>query len=80
MTHDVQNQTNLNIPPNDRILRWPEVKQRVGISRSYAYHLISQRKFPAQIKIGERASGWLESEINDFIKIRTEFSRNGGES
>lgn len=45
----------------DRVLRFPEVKTRVGLCRSHIHNLVSQGKFPAPIKLGARASGWLES-------------------
>jgi prophage regulatory protein len=77
--------TNINTPanhkhnktllPNDRILRWPEVQQRVGICRSQAHQLISKSKFPAQVKLGPRASGWIESEIIAWIEQRIAESR-----
>ena len=61
----------------DRVLRFPEVKTRVGLCRSHIHNLVSQGKFPAPIKLGARASGWLESEIDQFIQFRIEESRKG---
>jgi prophage regulatory protein len=59
---------NYSIPSNtDRFLRWPEVKQRIGYSRSQIHLLITQGKFPAPIKLGARASAWLESSIDEWI-------------
>ena len=55
---------------NDRFLRWPEVKQRIGYSRSQIHLLIKQGSFPAPHKLGERASAWLESSINEWISSR----------
>lgn len=60
---------------NDRILRWPEVHQRVGICRSHVHNLVSQEKFPPPIKLGERASGWVEREIDDWLQKRIKTSR-----
>ncbi len=57
------------------ILRWPEVKRRTGLCRSYVYFLIGKNKFPPPIKLGERASGWLEHEINQWIECRVTESR-----
>ena len=65
--------------PIERLLRWPEVHRRVGICRSHAHNLVTQGKFPPPVKLGVRASGWLESEINDWIKQRIEKSRYDGE-
>ncbi len=61
---------------SDRILRWPEVQHRVGYCRSHIHNLISVDKFPAPIKLGARASGWLESEITEWIESRITESRN----
>ena len=60
---------------NDSILRWPDVQKRVGICRSHAHQLIARNQFPAPIKLGPRASGWLESEINTWITQRIRASR-----
>jgi prophage regulatory protein len=60
----------------DSILRWPDVQKRVGICRSHAHQLIARNQFPAPIKLGPRASGWLESEINAWIAQRIHASRN----
>ena len=51
----------------DSLLRWPEVAKIVPISRSHAHALAAQGKFPKPIKLGSRASGWLQSEINDWL-------------
>jgi len=55
---------------NKRLIRWPEVKQRIGYSRSQIHLLINQGKFPAPIKLGARASAWLESSIDEWINSR----------
>lgn len=58
-----------------KILRWPEVARIVPISRSHAHALAAKGKFPKPIKLGPRASGWLESEINDWLTDRIAQSR-----
>jgi len=58
------------------VLRWPEVAKIIPISRSHAHALASQGKFPKPIKLGPRASGWLESEINAWISERIAESRS----
>lgn len=63
------------IPSNDRFLRWPEVKERVGFSRSQAHLLIKQGRFPAPHKLGARASAWLESSIDEWIYERVSASQ-----
>jgi len=59
----------------DIVLRWPELAKRVPISRSHAHALAAQGKFPKPIKLGPRASGWLESEINAWLADRVAQSR-----
>ena len=61
--------------PNNRILRWPEVQKRVGICRSHAHQLVAQNKFPSPVKLGNRASGWIEAEINEWVEKRIAESR-----
>ena len=72
------NQTQIpNASPSDRILRWPELHQKVGYSRSNVYYLTDQGDFPQSVKLGARAVGWLESEVNAWIRDRVELSRMG---
>jgi prophage regulatory protein len=70
------------VQSNDRFLRFPEVKERVGFSRSQIHLLINQGRFPSPIKLcggtGGRASGWLESEVNTWIAERVAESRDHG--
>ncbi len=55
-----------------RILRLPEVMKRTGLCRSMVYQLEARRGFPARIKLSERAVGWMESEINAWLKARAD--------
>lgn len=50
-----------------RILRLNDVVQKVGLRRSTLYGKISSGEFPAPIKLGARASGWVCSEIDSWI-------------
>ena len=60
-----------------RILRLPLVRERTGLSRSSIYLRISQGRFPRPVSLGERAVGWLESEITEWLNRRIEASRQG---
>jgi len=60
---------------NTRFLRLPEVLERISLSKAQIYHLISINEFPGQVKLGDRASAWLESEINQWIEERIRLSR-----
>jgi len=69
---------NLIAPPLaavDPVLRWPEVAKLVPISRSHAHFLATQGQFPRPIKLGARASGWLQSEIRQWLADRVAESR-----
>ena len=58
-----------------RILRLPSVRERTGLSRSSIYLRISEGRFPKPVSLGERAVGWLESEITEWLNRRIEASR-----
>lgn len=63
----------------ERLLRLPQVKDRVGYkSDSQIYALIQAGKFPPPIKIGSRASAWVESEINSWLAERIREARGQG--
>lgn len=54
-----------------RILRLPEVKARVGLSRSSIYLRINDDpEFPKPISLGDRAIGFLESDVDRWIASR----------
>lgn len=54
----------------DSILRLPAVKTRTGLSRSTIYLRVSQGSFPRPVRLGERAVGWLEGEIQSWLTER----------
>jgi prophage regulatory protein len=45
----------------ERILRLKSVLDRTGLSHWTMYRKIQEGKFPAQIKIATRCTGWRES-------------------
>jgi prophage regulatory protein len=53
--------------PNERIIRLPQVLDMVGLKKSAIYKKIKAQEFPAPIKLGAHASGWLESAIQQWI-------------
>ncbi len=59
-----------------RMLRLPDVLQKTGLSRSQIYRLITLGAFPTQIRLGERTSGWIESEIDGWLAGRIALSRD----
>ena len=58
----------------DRILRMPQVVEMVGLSRASIYNKIRDDEFPRQVKLG-RLSGWLESEVQGWIREQIRQSR-----
>jgi prophage regulatory protein len=61
-----------------KILRLNEVKTRTGLGRSTIYLRIAQGSFPKSIALGERAVGWLESDLDEWINERISQSRQDG--
>lgn len=60
------------------ILRLPEVKARVGLSRSEIYRREGLGEFPKRVILGARSVGWLSDEIQQWIESRIRASHNGG--
>jgi prophage regulatory protein len=56
---------------SEKILRMPDTAAKVGLSKPSIYRLIQQNKFPRPIELGERARGWLESELDAWIAERS---------
>jgi len=56
--------------PPKTILRQAEVLRRTGLSRSTLYLRISRGEFPRQVSLGARAGGWVEEEVDAWIKKR----------
>lgn len=57
------------------ILRRPQVEARTGLSRSTIYASIKAGTFPAPISLGPKAVGWVDSDINNWIAIQIQKSR-----
>jgi prophage regulatory protein len=55
-----------------KILRLPEVIEVTGLGRSTIYAKVAQGQFPKPIKLGDRATGWLDTEIYDWILSKRE--------
>jgi prophage regulatory protein len=57
------------------ILRRKQVEARTGLSRSTIYDRIKAGTFPAPISLGEKAVGWIESEVDAWLVARIQASR-----
>ncbi len=54
----------------EKFLRIKEVQRFSGLSRSQIYALVAKGKFPRQIKLSEKASAWLLSELEAWMSER----------
>jgi prophage regulatory protein len=59
-----------------RILRLPEVVERVGLKRASIYQHMGQGSFPKSISLGPRAIGWIESEIEAWLTAKIKKRKN----
>lgn len=54
---------------SDRIIRKPEVMQKTGVTMSGLNRLQqNDLNFPKPIKLGERAVGFSEREVDDYVQ------------
>jgi prophage regulatory protein len=58
--------TPANAPP-PRLLRLPEVMDKVGLRRSAIYQRMSEGRFPKSRSLGPKCTVWVEAEINFWI-------------
>ena len=58
-----------------KFLRLTEVTARVGLAESTLYAKVARKEFPSPVKIGPRASAWLEEEIEKWMADRVAVSR-----
>lgn len=57
------------------LTRVSQAAKRTGFSRSHLYDLSKRGEFPPIIKIGERASGVVTSELDAWIRDRIKAAR-----
>ena len=50
-----------------KIIKLPRVMEMTTFCRTTIYRLIEKGKFPKQIKLAERTSGWLEDEVLNYL-------------
>ena len=58
-----------------RLIRLPEVMDRIPLSRTSIYNRINDGTFPKPIKLGSKSVAWLESSIDEWIASHVEFSQ-----
>lgn len=57
----------MDIDPEDRILRLPEVLRLFPVSRSAWYQGIAEGRYPPGIKLTARAVGWKKSDVDKLV-------------
>ena len=50
-----------------RLIRLPEVLNRVPVSKSTWWAGVASGRFPKPVRLGPRATAWLEQDINNLI-------------
>jgi prophage regulatory protein len=58
------------------VLRLPQVCKMTGLCRSSIYQLEADRLFPTRVKISARSVGWIESEVQGWLRQRIENGRS----
>ena len=56
----------------NKILRLPDVMEKVGLKRSSIYAYVQKNAFPQPVLLGARAVGWKSDEIDAWIEQRAE--------
>lgn len=59
-------------PPkmDEEIWRLPKVLDTIGMKRSWLYAEVAANRFPAPLKIGQRAIGWKRSDVEAWVQSR----------
>lgn len=55
---------------DDRLVFEDERKELTGFSRGYWWKLEKQRLVPQRVRVGQRKIGWLNSELQAWLKER----------
>ena len=58
------------ISQHERLLRLPEVAERVGLRRTAIYDRVAAGTFPSPVHVTPRAVRWRESDIDTWIETR----------
>ena len=60
---------------NYSLVRPKQAATKAGISISHLYYLVAEGEFPQPIKISDRISAFIESEIDEWIEGKITTSR-----
>ena len=59
-----------------KILRRSSVEELIGLSRSPIYAMMANNEFPKPVKLGRRAVGWREDDIQNWLEHLQEQSND----
>ena len=54
----------------DRIVRKPELLERLGVSDNFIWRAEKEGKFPKRIQLGDCSVGWMASEIDAYFESK----------
>ena len=57
---------------SSRLLRLPQVMEKTSLKRTQIYFYMGKGTFPKSIRIGPATVAWLESEIDEWIRDKSE--------
>lgn len=60
----------------ENLIRPKQAALKAGISISHLYALVSKKQFPQSIKVSERITVFVESEIDDWIQSKMKCCRS----
>ena len=70
-----RNQAVLTEKAELRIHRRKQVEARIGLSRSSIYDAVNAGTFPKPINLGRQSVGWIEAEVDQWLRDRIAASR-----
>ncbi|TLS66503.1 AlpA family phage regulatory protein [Mariprofundus erugo] len=53
-----------------RIIRFPELHRRIGLSRTQIWRLEKEGEFPKSIPLGKNSKGWIEADVIAWLLER----------
>ncbi len=53
-----------------RFVRFKELRQRVGLSRTSIWRLERKGQFPRRRQLSDNAVAWLEDEVDQWVRAR----------
>jgi prophage regulatory protein len=54
----------------NRFIRMPDLRSKVGLSKSQIYKLIQQGEFPKPIKLGDKIAVWAQTEVEEWMSSK----------